>query len=391
MGEAAKREYENRGGGVIRLKPPASKRGSGVEGEPDVDRAAPNAPQSARQTGTDLVPYEDVERFGFQHLRQRGGRAPGLVYWPLKLVRTVLLLIACLAFAGGLYDTVSWSAHKVIGRPLVGVVTALEPAAAGLSKPTVDYVLPLDGGEWRVESRLPRGDLKVGDKIAISVIPGSEGLTRIQRSEFWRTVAIAALVGGAAMIWLLATFWPRVETLLGWRRQQEGAAATHTRTIAALMITITLVGVGWMKFVYTPWLGVSELTQLITAPDKAMRTAGRRCGLSGEGPLNACELTVMGASAVAAEGAYRAALRDNDFESLARYHAAIANPEIPFDIDWASTTQLLLESEPEVLIGLLSTGAVPPPEVAGDLLAGAEARGWSDVSAAIQKAVQPGG
>jgi len=265
----------------------------------------------------------------------------------------------------------------------------MEPAAVGLATPVVQYVLPFDGSEWRVESRLPRDDLKVGDKVRLSVIPGSEGLTRIERSPFWRGMSVAALLGGAAAIWALLTYWSSVETLLGWRRQRESATSNSLNYLTALTIVAILGLTAWMRFIYMPWLGVSEYGSLITAPDTAMRKAAVRCGPSGENPLNVCETRVL-SLAGGSEGAYLAALRENDFESLVRYHAAIARADIPFRIDWATSAPLLLDRDPAILAGLLSAGAVPPPEVAFDLMAVAESRGWTEVLAALRNAQRPG-
>ncbi len=390
VGQAMKRNYEDIEDGALR-------RGSSGAGRiSDTDMASNNRQNSAQSKpktpGTALIPYEDPERHMFKDLRVQQKRASGFVYWPLKLIRSALVLIAFLAFAGGLYENVSWGAHKLFGTEIAGTVVSLEAASSGLAKPTVEYTRPLEGGEWSVSSRLPRDDLSVGDQVIVSVIPGSEGLTRIERSPFWRTVSIAALVGGALALWVSYSMWAGLESALGWRRWSESAAATHSRTVVALMITLTLVGVTWMKFVYTPWLGVAELTLLITAPDQAMRAASQRCGAVGSGPLNDCELTVLDLpnGEMAAQGAYLLALRDGDFTSLARYNAAIGNPEIDFAFDWNATAPLLLNSEPEVLVGLLQTGLTPPPDIAADLLAGAEARGWASVSMMLYKMVQPG-
>ncbi len=394
VGEALKRVYEDGARGPIRhsASDPQQKRGSTAGPKSDPDTNTPSAP--FRRTGTELVPYQDVEQFGFKDLRSRGRRAPTLFYWPARLIRNALLLIAFIAFAGGLYDQVSWGAHKMFGTTVEGEVIKLDARSAGLATPTVAYALPLDGGEWQAVSRLPRNDVALGDKIAVSVIPGSEGLTRIERSDFWRTVSIAALVGGAAAMWTLMSVWRILELAFGWRRQQENATSAHTRTFASLMIAIVLVGAAWMKFVYTPWLGVSEFAYLVTAPDKAMRAAGERCGSVGSGPLNACELRMLDLPKIghsASEGAYRAALIESDFVSLARYHSAIANPEINFAFDWRTAAPLLLNTDPEVLVSLLATGVAPPMDIAADLLAGAEARGWAQVSAALRRASQAGG
>jgi len=324
-------------------------------------------------------------------MREGGGHAPLIFYWPLKLIRTALLLIAFIAFAGGLYDNVSWAIHKLVGTPLEGVVTDLEPTDIGFAKPTVDYVLPLDGSEWRVESRLPRDDLTIGDKVAVSVIPGSEGLTRIERSSFWRMVSIAALIGGALGIWAIRSIWPGVETALGWKRHKEPATSSNLGFVAATLIVAVLGATAWMKFIHMPWLGVAEYGALVNAPDEVMRKAALRCGPAAPNPLNACEMRVLGLAPNASEGAYLAALNENDFESLARYHAAIANPEIPFSIDWSASAPLLLERDPAILLSLLSTGATPPPEVAFDLIAVSETRGWTDVSAALRRMSQPEG
>ena len=195
MGEAVKRIHGSERGDIVRLNPPHANRRAD---KPDAESAKPKIDTTPKpRTGTDLVPYEDVERFGFQHLRTRGKRAPGVIFWPLKLIRTALLLIAFAAFSIGLYENVSFGAHMLFGTPAQGTVVKLEAASAGLSTPTVEYVYPLDLSQWRVESRLPRGDLAVGDTIGVSVIAGSEGMTRVERPQYWRTFFLIALAGGA--------------------------------------------------------------------------------------------------------------------------------------------------------------------------------------------------
>lgn len=390
MGQAMKRSFEDVDDDVIRRH--SARGGRNLDTDVAFKNRLDSAAQEEKAPGTALIPYEDPEKYTFKNLRTPKKRSPTIIYWPIRLIRSALLLVALIAFIGGLYENVTWGAHKMFGTPIVGTVASVEAAASGQARPVVEYIRPLDGSEWRVASSLPRGDLAVGDQVTVSVITGSEGLTRIERSSFWRMVSIAALLIGGVVLWATVSVWPRLESALGWRRFEESPAASHTRTIVALTITITLVGVSWMKFVYAPWLGVSELTMLVTAPDDALRAAGQRCGDVGTGPLNDCELTVLGLPVgdTAAKGAYLAALEEGDFVSLARYNAAIADPEIAFSFDWAAAAPLLLESEPEVLIGLLLAGQTPPPDIAGDLLAGAEARGWASVSSMLYKLAQPG-
>lgn len=389
MGEAVKRTYGNERADIVRLNPPHAKRRAD---DPDAETSKPKVDTTPKpRTGTDLVPYQDVERFGFQHLRTRGGRTPAYIFWPLKLVRTALLLIAFLAFSIGLYENVSWSLHTFLGTPTEGTVVKLEAASAGLSTPAVDYVYPLDLSTWRVESRLPRDDLAVGDRIGVSVIAGSEGMTRVERSEFWRTLSLIALVGGGLAMWGLFAVWRPIETAMGWRRQEEEPASSRVRQATAILIVLALGSVAWMKIFYMPWVGVAEYQQLITAPDELMRKAALRCGPSGDGPLNGCELRALTLGDQAGSGAYIAALNEYDYESLARYNSAIADPEIDFAIDWTTAAPLLLERDPAILTGLLQAGAVPPPGVAFDLMAMAETRGWTEVSKALKASAQPDG
>ena len=310
------------------------------------------------------------------------------LYWPAKLGQFSALLLVLSAFAYGVYESAATAYYLLRAEPVVGRVSSVESLGRvgggyreELHFPTIEYHWPATSPDSRwIVGAVPRDDLRTGDRVQVWVLPGAPDMARQEMPLWWHLAVFILLLAGFFAGRQLIGRWYAFDAALGRvspirpRRGDgmfQGPAGRRFVVFCGLPALLSVA----LYLYFVPYLMPNEFAYFFDRPGRLLHIAGARGGPPASGPLNRHErrlLAIPGLGDAVARDGFDRALRRIDHAALERYIAAIADPEIAFEVDMTRLPALLMARPTAILERLLDTGIEVPEAARREMLEIAE-------------------
>lgn len=258
----------------------------------------------------------------------------------IKLVQVLMLLAALAAFGYGVWHLGDALWLRVAGKVVEGRVVRM--GASTESRPVVQYSWPLELGELRlVTSPLALKGRAIerfrrGSHVQVRVLPSNPDHARPilpLAAYFWPSVAFASgllglmLVGGLFFMHEEAFGRDVSAGLSLWR----GVRLRHLLVVAAFVAALV-----WAVRAHAPWLGIKELTALVTGEIRYLYPLLKARGEPPPGrPLNDAEAAlarVPWLGMAYASTALEEAIFHREKADVRRFLDAYADPAVTFPV-----------------------------------------------------------